>query len=141
MNHTKTGYTLGVAATALLLIWIGIFKFTPTEAAGIKPLVENSFLMSWTYKIGTVQQVSNFIGFFEIVTGTLLVSSFWQSKAGLIGGYLTLIIFLTTLSFLATTPCVWKTVDGVPTTDFFVVKDLGYLAIGLMVIGTNSPKK
>lgn len=141
MNHTKTGYTLGVAATALILIWIGIFKFTPTEAAAIKPLVENSFLMSWMYKIGTVQQVSNFIGFFEIVTGTLLIASLWQTKAGLIGGYLTIIIFLTTLSFLATTPGVWKTVDGVPTTEFFVLKDLAYLAIGLMVIGKHSPKK
>jgi uncharacterized membrane protein YkgB len=141
MNHTKIGYTIGVASAALILIWIGIFKFTPTEAAAIMPLVQHSFLMSWMYKIGSTQGVSNFIGLFEIVTGVLLVASFWNKKAGLIAGYLTVIIFLTTLSFLLTTPGVWKVVDGVPVTEFFIVKDLAFLAIGFMVIGKNSPNK
>jgi uncharacterized membrane protein YkgB len=141
MNHTKIGYTIGVASAALILIWIGIFKFTPTEAAAIMPLVQHSFLMGWMYKIGSTQGVSNFIGLFEIVTGVLLVASFWNKKAGLIAGYLTVIIFLTTLSFLLTTPGVWKVVDGVPVTEFFIVKDLAFLAIGFMVIGKNSPNK
>ena len=30
---------------------ISFFKFTPTEAAGIKPLVENHFLLFWLYNI------------------------------------------------------------------------------------------
>jgi uncharacterized membrane protein YkgB len=141
MNHTKIGYTIGVASAALILIWIGVFKFTPTEAAAIMPLVQHSFLMSWMYKIGSIQGVSNFIGLFEIVTGVLLVASFWNKKLGLIGGYLTVIIFLTTLSFLLTTPGVWKVVDGVPVTEFFIVKDLAFLAIGFIVIGKNSPNK
>jgi uncharacterized membrane protein YkgB len=141
MNHTKIGYTIGVASAALILIWIGVFKFTPTEAAAIMPLVQHSFLMSWMYKIGSIQGVSNFIGSFEIVTGLLLVASFWNKKLGLIGGYLTVIIFLTTLSFLLTTPGVWKVVDGVPVTEFFIVKDLAFLAIGFIVIGKNSPNK
>ncbi|MBD1367190.1 DUF417 family protein [Mucilaginibacter sp. ZT4R22] len=141
MNHTRIGYTIGVASTALILIWIGIFKFTPTEAAAIMPLVQHSFLMNWMYKIGSTQGVSNFIGLFEIVTGTLLIASFWNKKAGLIAGYLTVIIFLTTLSFLLTTPGVWKIVDGVPVSEFFIVKDLAFLAAGFMVIGKNSPGK
>ena len=141
MNHTKIGYTIGVASAALILIWIGIFKFTPTEAAAIMPLVQHSFLMSWMYKIGSTQQVSDFIGLFEIITGLLLIASFWLKKAGGIGGYLTVIIFLTTLSFLLTTPGVWKVVDGVPVTEFFIVKDLAFLAVGFMVIGKNSLNK
>jgi uncharacterized membrane protein YkgB len=141
MNHTKIGYTIGVASAALILIWIGIFKFTPTEAAAIMPLVQHSFLMSWMYKISSTQGVSNFIGLFEIVTGVLLVASFWNRKLGLIGGYLTVIIFLTTLSFLLTTPGVWKVVDSVPVTEFFIVKDLAFLAMGFIVIGKNSPNK
>jgi uncharacterized membrane protein YkgB len=32
----KTGYWLSVIATAVVLIWIGLFKFTPTEAKAIK---------------------------------------------------------------------------------------------------------
>lgn len=141
MNFSKTGYILGVSATALVLLWIGILKFTPTEAAAIKPYVENSFLMSWLYNVASVQMVSNLIGVFEIVTGLLLLSSFKSTKAGEIGGYLALIIFITTLSFLITTPHVWNFSDGVLVTDFFVVKDLAFLAIALQVIGHNFGKR
>ncbi len=138
MNFKKTGYNLGVIATIVVLIWIGIFKFTATEAMGIKHYVSNSFLMSWLYNVASDQTVSNLIGAFEIITALLLLGSFWNSKIGRIGGYAGMIIFLTTLSFLFTTPGVWKTVDGVPTTDFFVVKDLAFLAIMFLVVGEHS---
>jgi len=35
----------------LLLLWFGVFKFTPTEAQAIQPLVANSPLLSWLYSI------------------------------------------------------------------------------------------
>lgn len=138
IKKSNAGYVLAVIATAVVLLWIGIFKFTSTEAAGIKPLVAHSFLMSWLYAVASVRQVSDFIGAFEIITGLLLLLSFWNSALGRIGGYLTLIIFITTLSFLFTTPGTWKIVDGVITTDFFILKDLAFLAIGLQVISANS---
>ena len=138
LKKTNAGYILAVIATATVLIWIGIFKFTPVEAAGIKPLINNSFLIGWLYAIGSVQQVSNFIGIFEIVTGILLLISFWHATIGKISGYMTLIIFFTTLSFLFSTPGTWKIVQGVPVTDFFILKDLAYLAIGLQIIAKNS---
>jgi uncharacterized membrane protein YkgB len=140
MNFKKTGYALGVAGTSLVLLWIGILKFTPSEAMGIKPYVEHS-LISWLYATGGVRQISDFIGIFEIATAGLLIASFWSRRAGLIAGYLAAIIFLTTLSFLLTTPGIWKAMDGVPVTDFFVLKDLGFLAIALQVIGNNSNNK
>jgi uncharacterized membrane protein YkgB len=43
-QFTQTGYYISLFGAALILLWIGIFKFTPTEAAAIKPLVENHFL-------------------------------------------------------------------------------------------------
>lgn len=43
MNFKKTGYNLGVIAAIAVLLWIGIFKFTATEAMGIKHYVSNSF--------------------------------------------------------------------------------------------------
>lgn len=141
MKFSKTGYVLGVCATALVLLWIGILKFTPGEAAAIKPYVGNSFLMSWLYKVASVQIVSNLIGVFEIITGLFLLGSFKSAIAGKIGGYLSLIIFITTLSFLITTPHVWKVSEGVLVTDFFVVKDLAFLAIALQVIGHNFSKR
>ncbi|MCC8408245.1 YkgB family protein [Mucilaginibacter sp. UR6-1] len=137
MDLKKTGYTLGVISTIIVLLWIGIFKFTPSEAAAIKGYVSNSFLMSWLYKVTSQQGVSNIIGTYEIITAILLIASFVSKKAGLIAGYLTASIFLGTLSFLFTTPGVWKISDAVPVTDFFVVKDLAFLAVGLQVIGKS----
>jgi len=140
MKITKAGYSLGVIAASLVLLWIGALKFTAGEAGAIKLYVSNSFIMSWLYKIGSIQQVSDFIGVFEIFTGSLLLASFWNAKAGRIGGYLAVIIFATTTTFLFTTPGIWKTMEGVPVTDFFVLKDLAYLAVGLQVIGNSSDK-
>lgn len=118
MNYNKTGYNLGVITTIIVLVWIGIFKFTAVEAMAIKGFVSHSPLMNWMYSLFSVQMVSNLIGVFEIVTGVLLIVSFWNSSIGKIGGYLSLAIFLTTLSFLFTTPGVWKISEGVPVTDF-----------------------
>ncbi len=141
MRITKIGYILGVSATALVLLWIGILKFTPGEADAIKGYVENSIVISWLYMIGSVQQVSNIIGVFEIVTGLLLLISFVSKRAGKIAGYMALFIFVTTTSFLVTTPAIWKISQGVLITDFFVLKDLAYLAVALQVIGYNTGKE
>lgn len=137
MDFKKTGYALGVMATIIVLLWIGILKFTPSEAMAIKGYVSNSFLMSWLYSVTSLQGVSNIIGIYEIITAILLIASFWNKKMGLIGGYLSAIIFLTTLSFLITTPGIWKVSEGVVVTDFFVLKDIAFLAVSLQIIGTN----
>lgn len=133
-NYSKFGYGLSVIGVALVLLWIGIFKFTHAEANAIKGLVEHSFLMSWMLNIASLQGVSNFIGVFEIVTGLLLVGSFWNKNLGKIGGLLSILIFLTTISFLFTTPGVWRSVEGVPITDFFILKDLTLLGVSLQVL-------
>jgi uncharacterized membrane protein YkgB len=140
MKTTQSGYATGVIATVIVLLWIGILKFTPSEAKAIQPLVENSWLMSWLYKIVSVQTASIIIGIFEIITALFLIASFWNAKAGKIAGLLTIVIFASTLSFLLSTPGIWKLLDGVPVTDFFVLKDLAFLAIGLQVIGQSQAK-
>ena len=137
INYQSLGYTISVVGAAIVLLWIGIFKFTPTEAKGIESLVKNSFLMSWLYNVTSVQGVSILIGSIEIVAAVcLLLSLFWK-KAGLVGGLLSAIIFLVTLSFLFTTPGVFKNIDGVPVTDFFILKDIMALGISLMVMGRS----
>lgn len=140
MNFAKIGYYVGTCAAIVILLWLGIFKFTPTEAMAIKPYVATSFLMSWMYDVASLQFVSNFIGVFEIITALLLIGSFWSRLSGLIAGYLGVVIFSTTLTFLISAPGIWTVVDGVPTTDFFVLKDLAFLAIFLIIIGRNAPE-
>jgi len=49
-----------------------------------------------------------------------------------------IVTFLVTLSYLFTTPGVWKVVDGVPVTDFFILKDVMLLGFGLMILQNNT---
>lgn len=87
-----------------------------------------------------MQGVSNLIGISEIIIAIGLIVSFWNVKIGKIAGIASTIIFITTLSFLATTPGIWKIVDGFPVTEFFLVKDIPFLAISLLVWGKNHKK-
>ena len=135
LNWQAIGYRISVAGLILALLWIGIFKFTFTEAVGIEPLVSNSFLMSWLYGILSTQGVSNLIGSIEIITAILLGLHYIWRKAGIIGGILSAGTFLVTLSFMFTTPDGFSMVEGVPTTDFFILKDVMALGISFMVIG------
>jgi len=137
VGYQSLGYTLAVLGVAIVLLWIGIFKFTPTEAKAIEGLVKNSFLVSWLYKITTVQGVSNIIGSIEIVASVCLMLHLLWKKAGVLGGILSVITFLVTLSFLFTTPGVFSIVDGVPVTEFFILKDVMALGISVMVLGKS----
>lgn len=141
LDFEKLGYRISVFGVAIVLLWIGIFKFTTTEAKAIEPLVSNSFLMSWLYKILSLQGVSNLIGGVEIITAICLVLHFVWRKVGIVGGILPTMTFLATLSFLFTTPNVFNTVDGVPITEFFILKDVMALGISLMVWGKSISNK
>ncbi|OJI47011.1 hypothetical protein VV1062A_04541 [Vibrio vulnificus] len=76
------GYLLGVFGVVLVLLWIGVYKFTPTEAKLIEPLVVNHPLMSWLYNLFSVQMVSNFIGATEIIVAIGLVIGLKKPQIG-----------------------------------------------------------
>lgn len=134
---SRSGYYISLFGAALILLWIGIFKFTPTEAASIKPLVENHFLTFFVYKVLSVQTVSNLIGTIEIIIALLLIFSAKFAVLKKYAGIGMIVTFLVTLSYLFTTPGIWKVVDGVPITDFFILKDLMLLGFGLMIVQDN----
>ncbi|CAH0295886.1 DUF417 family protein [Chryseobacterium sp. Bi04] len=136
-ENTKTyplGYYVSLFGAALILLWIGIFKFTPTEAVSIKPLVENHFLTFFVYKMMSVQAVSNLIGTIEIIIALLLIFSVKFAVLKKYAGIGMIVTFLVTLSYLFTSPGMWKIVDGIPVTDFFILKDLMLLGFGLMIV-------
>lgn len=135
----SSGLMIGVYGTAVTLIWIGIFKFTPTEAKAIEDLLVTSPLLSWMYAIGSLQQVSNFIGAFEILAGLALLAFNFSPRMALVGGVMAAITFLTTVSFLFTSPGMFGMVDGVfvPTSGQFILKDFSMLSIALIVIGES----
>lgn len=130
----KAGYYISLFGAAIILLWIGIFKFTPTEANAIKPLVENHFLTFFVYDIVSIQAVSNAIGVIEIIIALLLIFSVKFASLRKYAAIGMIVTFLTTLSYLFTTPGVWKMVDGIPVTDFFIIKDLMLLGFGLIIL-------
>jgi len=138
-SNTKCslGYYVSFLGTVLILLWVGAFKFTPTEAEAIVPLIKHHPLSFWLYDVLSVQAVSNIVGSVELaVAVTLLLTlkyNFLKKYAGI--GLCT--IFLVTISYLFTTPGTWRMVDGFPVTDFFILKDIMYLGFGITLLESN----
>ncbi|WP_419868282.1 DUF417 family protein [Chryseobacterium sp. CT-SW4] len=139
-NPKRLGYYISLFGAALILLWIGIFKFTPTEADSIKPLVENHFLTFWVYKVFNVQTVSNLIGLVEIILAMVLLLSVKLTGLKKLAGMGMVVTFLITLSYLFTTPNIWRTVDGILVPDFFILKDLMFLGFGFTLLQHNENK-
>jgi uncharacterized membrane protein YkgB len=119
-----------------ILLWLGTFKFTDVEAKAIEPLVANSPLLGWLYAVASVQGVSNLIGTSELVIAALLAMRGLSPHVCAAGSLAAVGMFLTTLSFLATTPGLWGSVPGFPLpvtneTGFFLVKDVFLLGAAL----------
>jgi uncharacterized membrane protein YkgB len=123
----------------LILLWIGAMKFTAYEAEGIRPFVENSPLFAWTYPIFGVQGLSNILGATEILVGLLIASRPWLPRVSAIGSLLAVGMFLSTLSFLVTTPGTWvHEIGGFPAISVlgqFLIKDVALLAAALWSFG------
>ncbi|WP_373945237.1 YkgB family protein [Vibrio chagasii] len=141
LKQSNFGYNLGVVGVALVLAWIGIYKFTPTEAMLIEPLIVNHPAMSWLYDLFSVQAVSNMVGSAEIIVAIGLMIGFKKPQVAFYSGIAAAAIFVVTLSFLITTPNAWKVSDGILVTNFFLVKDILFLAIAISIIERNKPQK
>jgi uncharacterized membrane protein YkgB len=87
-----------------LLVVIGAAKFFPFEAEAIRPLVENSPFLSWMIHAFGVQGASNVIGTLEIAIGLAIASRPFAPTLSAIGSAAGVVTFLTTLSFLFSTP-------------------------------------
>lgn len=136
----KIGFYIALYGMAIVLIWIGIFKFTPTEAKGIQSLVENSPLMSWMYEFMSQLTVSKVIGSAEIATGILLILQPVSAKAGIVGGIFSTLTFLITLSFIFTTPKAITKVDGLWIPNQFLLKDIMALGISIYIVAVSAKR-
>jgi len=111
----------------LLLMW-GAAKFGAFEAEAIRPLVENSPLVSWMYGVFGLRGTAALFGGFEVTAGVLIATRRWFPR---VSGYASLAasgMFLVTLSFLITTPNVFA-----PTSPWggFLMKDIILLGAAL----------
>ena len=126
----------------LVLLWIGGMKFTAYEAEGISGFVSNSPLMNWAYSIFSVRTFSALVGITEIVIGLLIAAWPLSIGASLVGSALAIGMFLTTLSFLLTTPGVGEaTAGGFPAISVvpgqFLIKDFVLLSASLWTCGED----
>ncbi len=129
-----TGIGTGVLRYGLvfLLVVIGSMKFFDFEAKGIQPLVAHSPFLSWMYQILSVRGVSNFFGLFEVTAGVLIALRRFSPKASAIGSLAGIVVFLTTLSFLFTTPgalALGSDIGG------FLMKDIVLLGAAVLTAG------
>jgi uncharacterized membrane protein YkgB len=121
----------------LVLAWIGAMKFTAPEAQGIVPLVQRSPLLAWTYGVLSVQGVSSLTGVVELATAALLAVRFRWPTLSAVGSVLAIATFLTTLSFLFTTPGWDAALGGFPALNGsgqFLVKDVVLLAAAVWTL-------
>src|ERR1700761_8832573 len=97
----------------VMLLWAGNFKRTAPGAEGIIPLVTNSPLTSWQFKVFGPYIGSDMIGATEWTAAILLIIGYFKPKAGILGGIILVGMFFTTSSMLITTPDDTNVVHGI----------------------------
>jgi uncharacterized membrane protein YkgB len=137
-RHGRTVTTAGLYASLVVIYaWFGGMKFTAYEAEGLVGLVGNSPLLSWVYPIFGVRGFSNLLGVLELSIGALIAARLIGPVYSLAGGFLSAGLFVTTLSFMATTPGVFLPEVGYPAISVapgqFLLKDIGLLAVSLWI--------
>src|SRR4051794_13601219 len=132
----------GLARYGLVVVVasIGLMKFTAYEAEGIRPFVANSPLLSWVYGPLSVRGFSAVLGVVEVAVALLIAARPLSPRVSALGSGLAVGMFLTTLSFLVTTPGVWEpSLGGFPALSAvpgqFLIKDLALLGISLWTLG------
>lgn len=125
-------------ALVIVIAWFGAMKFTYYESHGISPLVENSPFMSWIYDFISISGFGRLLGIGELATAALLALKPWFPKASAVGGLLASLFFLSTLSFMITTPGVGEaSAGGFPVLSAngqFLMKDIALLGLSLWLL-------
>src|SRR5262250_2181524 len=134
------GRELARYGLVVVVVWIGLMKFTAYEAEGIRLYVTNSPLLSWVYGSMSVRGFSAVLGVVEVAIALLIAARPFSPRASALGSALAVGMFLTTLSFLITTPGVWEpSAGGFPALSGkpgqFLIKDLALLGIALWSLG------
>lgn len=160
----------------VVIAWIGGLKAFQYEADGIIPFVANSPFMSFllnksaddadSYKLHKNKEgevvpenirwheangtyvFSYGLGAVIILFGIFVLLGIWFPKAGLVGGILTVVMSVVTLSFLITTPETWVPDLGGPNHGVpylsaagrLVIKDIIMLGSGLVIAADSAQK-
>ncbi len=128
-------YTLVV-----VIAWIGALKYSSYEATAIQPLIAHSPIFSWLYSTFSVRTFAAVLGSLEIVAALLIAVRPLFPRLSVIGSAMGILLFLSTLSFLFTTPGV-TAAGGFPVLSVlpgqFLLKDLVLVSASLWTLGDS----
>jgi uncharacterized membrane protein YkgB len=124
----------------VMLLWAGSYKMTAPGAEGIIPLVANSPLISWHFKLFGPYIGSDLIGLTEITAAILMIAGYLKPKAGIIGGLIACVMFFVTSTMVITTPDAIIAVHGISHMRYmsflglFLFKDVISLGVSFYLI-------
>ena len=125
------------AGMIVMLLWAGLYKMTKPGAEGIVPLVDNSPLISWHFKLFGVYNGSDLIGLTELIAAILIIIGLFKPKIGIIGSVVAVVMFFVTSTMVITTPGALINVNGINYMSFlglFLFKDILNLGASLYLI-------
>jgi uncharacterized membrane protein YkgB len=122
----------------IVLVWFGAMKFTYYESQGISHWVANSPFLSWIYNVMSIEAFGRLNGSIELITAALLAVKPWFPKASVVGGIFATMFFVTTLSFMITTPGTGEpSAGGFPVLSAdgeFLMKDIALIGLALWLL-------
>jgi uncharacterized membrane protein YkgB len=121
----------------VMLLWAGAFKMTTPGAEGIIPLVSNSPLIWWHFKLFGPYIGSDIIGATEVSAAILFIVGYVRPKVGLVGALITTLMFFITSTMLLSTPGAtieWKGLRYMNNLGLFLFKDVISLGVSLYFI-------
>jgi len=141
-NHNLPFLVISIGMIVMLL-WAGAYKMTAPGAEGIVPLVTNSPLISWHFKVFGTYKGSTLIGVTEVVAALLMIAGFFRPEAGILGGLIASLMFFITSTMVITTPGSIVPVQGMGYMSFlglFLFKDIIGLGASLYLVSNFGSK-
>ena len=130
----------------VMLLWAGSYKMTAPGAEGITPLVVNSPLISWHFKLFGPYVGSDLIGVTEVIAALMFITGYVKPKAGIVGGLIASVMFFITSTMVITTPGTVIAVHGIRYMRYmsflglFLFKDVISLGVSFYLISYYGKK-
>src|ERR1700741_2501346 len=113
INGRNIPFLITSIGMIVMLLWAGSYKMTAPGAEGIVPLVSNSPLIWWHFKLFGPYIGADIIGLTEITAAILIIAGYLRPKAGIVGGLIATLMFFITSTMVITTPGAIISVPGI----------------------------
>jgi uncharacterized membrane protein YkgB len=140
ISDRKIPFLVTSIGMIVMLFWAGSFKMTRPGAEGIIPLVSNSPLIWWHFKLFGPYIGSDIIGLTEWIAALLIIAGYFKPKAGILGGLIATVMFFTTSTMVISTPGATISVPGISGMRYmsflglFLFKDVISLGVSFYLI-------